>query len=36
MKFITPVPIGMEFDKTMISEGYYYIDKILLIRALLA
>jgi len=33
---ITPIPIGVEFYKQMISEGYYYIDKTLLIRDLLA
>ena len=36
MKYITPIPIGIEFYKTMISEGYYYIDKTLLIQDLLA
>lgn len=36
MKHIIPVPIGVEFYKQMISEGYYYIDKTLLIRELLA
>ncbi len=36
MKYITPIPIGVEFYKTMISEGYYYVDKTLLIRDLLA
>lgn len=30
-----PIPIGVEFYKQMISEGYYYIDKTLLIRDLL-
>ena len=35
MDKIIPVPIGIEFYKTMISEGYYYIDKTLLIRDLL-
>ena len=35
MQNITPIPIGVEFYKTMISEGYYYIDKTLLIRDLL-
>ncbi len=33
---ITPIPTGIEFYKEMISEGYYYIDKTLLIRDLLA
>ena len=36
MQYISPIPIGVEFYKTMISEGYYYIDKTLLIRDLLA
>ncbi|MFG6393349.1 MAG: ATP-binding protein [Lachnospiraceae bacterium] len=36
MQYIPPIPIGVEFYKTMISEGYYYIDKTLLIRDLLA
>ena len=36
MQYIPPIPIGIEFYKTMISEGYYYIDKTLLIRDLLA
>jgi len=36
MRHIIPVPIGVEFYKRMISEGYYYIDKTLLIRDLLA
>ncbi|HBI60261.1 MAG TPA: AAA family ATPase, partial [Lachnospiraceae bacterium] len=36
MQHITPIPIGVEFYKQMISEGYYYIDKTLLIRDLLA
>ena len=33
---IRPIPTGVEFYKQMISEGYYYIDKTLLIRDLLA
>jgi len=33
---IAPIPIGVEFYKQMVSEGYYYIDKTLLIRDLLA
>ncbi len=36
MQYIAPIPIGVEFYKTMISEGYYYIDKTLLIRDLLS
>ncbi len=36
MEHITPIPIGIEFYKDMISDGYYYIDKTLLIRDLLA
>lgn len=36
VQHITPIPIGVEFYKQMISEGYYYIDKTLLIRDLLA
>lgn len=35
MQQITPVPIGIEFYKKMIDEGYYYVDKTLLIRDLL-
>ena len=35
MHRITPIPIGVEFYKQMVSEGYYYIDKTLLIRDLL-
>ena len=35
MQQIKPIPIGVEFYKQMISEGYYYIDKTLLIRDLL-
>lgn len=34
MQDITPIPIGVEFYKRMISDGYYYIDKTLLIRDL--
>ena len=36
MQYIKPIPIGVEFYKQMISEEYYYIDKTLLIRDLLA
>ena len=36
MEYIRPLPIGVEFYKQMISKGYYYIDKTLLIRDLLA
>ena len=36
MQYIAPIPIGVEFYKTMISEGYYYIDKTLLRRDLLS
>ena len=36
MQYTAPIPIGVEFYKTMISEGYYYIDKTLLIRDLLS
>ena len=32
---IKPIPIGVEFYKQMIDEGYYYVDKTLLIRDLL-
>lgn len=35
MKYIRPIPIGIEFYKEMITKGYYYIDKTLLIRDLL-
>ena len=35
MQSIKPIPIGVEFYKQMINEGYYYIDKTLLIRDLL-
>ena len=35
MQPIKPIPIGVEFYKQMIGEGYYYIDKTLLIRDLL-
>ena len=31
-----PIPIGIEFYKEMIDNGYYYIDKTLLIRDILA
>ncbi len=34
MQDITPIPIGVEFYKRMISDGYYYIVKTLLIRDL--
>lgn len=36
MKQIKPIPIGVEFYKKMIDNGYYYIDKTLLIRDILA
>ncbi len=36
MQRIKPIPIGIEFYKEMISEEYYYVDKTLLIRDLLA
>ena len=36
MDKITPMPIGIEFYKEMITKGYYYVDKTLLIRDLLA
>ncbi|MCX4328828.1 MAG: AAA family ATPase [Lachnospiraceae bacterium] len=36
MEYIRPIPIGVEFYKQMIAKGYYYIDKTLLIRDLLA
>ncbi len=32
---IKPIPIGVEFYKQMIDDGYYYVDKTLLIRDLL-
>ena len=32
---IMPIPIGVEFYKDMISEGYYYVDKTLLIHDIL-
>ena len=32
---VTPIPIGVEFYKNMVSEGYYYVDKTLLIHDLL-
>ncbi len=35
MNKMMPIPIGIEFYKQMVSEGYYYIDKTLLIRDLL-
>ncbi len=35
MDKITPIPTGIEFYKEMVGEGYYYIDKTLLIRDLL-
>ncbi len=35
MNKIVPIPTGVEFYKQMISEGYYYVDKTLLIRDLL-
>ncbi len=36
MEYIKPIPIGVEFYKEITSGGYYYIDKTLLIRDLLA
>jgi len=36
MEYIKPLPIGVEFYKDMVSEGYYYVDKTLLIRDILA
>lgn len=36
MQDITPISICIEFYKEMIIKGYYYIDKTLLIRDLLA
>ncbi len=36
MEYIKPVPIGVEFYKEIISGGYCYVDKTLLIRDLLA
>ncbi|MFG6329250.1 MAG: ATP-binding protein [Lachnospiraceae bacterium] len=36
MEYKAPIPTGIEFYKEMISEGYYYVDKTLLIRDLLA
>ncbi len=36
MDKITPMPIGIEFYKEMITKGYYYVDKTLLIWDLLA
>ncbi len=36
MDKITPIPIGIEFYKEMITKGYYYVDKTLLIWDLLA
>ena len=35
MKRKKPIPIGVEFYKQMIEDGYYYIDKTLLIRDIL-
>ena len=35
MKRERPIPIGVEFYKQMIENGYYYIDKTLLIRDIL-
>ncbi len=35
MKRKRPIPIGVEFYKQMIEDGYYYIDKTLLIRDIL-
>ena len=35
MKKKIPIPIGVEFYKQMIEDGYYYIDKTLLIRDIL-
>ncbi|MCI8562790.1 MAG: AAA family ATPase [Lachnospiraceae bacterium] len=31
----SPIPIGVEFYKKMVDNGYYYIDKTLLIRDIL-
>ena len=35
MKYGKPIPIGVEFYKQMIDNGYYYIDKTLLIKDIL-
>lgn len=35
MKHKRPIPIGAGFYKQMIEDGYYYIDKILLIKDIL-
>ena len=35
MKRKKPIPIGIEFYKQMIEDGYYYIDKTLLIKDIL-
>ncbi|RKI38579.1 AAA family ATPase [bacterium D16-51] len=35
MEHRSPIPIGVEFYKKMVDNGYYYIDKTLLIRELL-
>ena len=35
MKRKRPIPIGVEFYKQMIEDGYYYIDKTLLIKDIL-
>ncbi len=35
MQRIKPIPIGVEFYKQMIENGYYYIDKTLLIKDIL-
>ncbi|MCI9077564.1 MAG: AAA family ATPase [Lachnospiraceae bacterium] len=36
MNKIKPIPMGIEFYKEMIEKGYYYVDKTLLVRDLLA
>ena len=36
MEQLKPIPIGVEFYKEIISKGYYYIDKTLLIRDILS
>ena len=35
MDKITPIPTGIEFYKEMVREGYYYVDKTLMIHDLL-